>query len=204
MADDIFISYKSERRKAAEHLAAVLRLYGYSVWFDYQLVRGADFGRQIDRKIREVKAVVVLWCTMSVESRWVAEEADFAHELGTLIPARIEPCGLRAGFRLLDTLDLSAWDGSPRSHVLDPLIDSAAERVGRPPQIDYARLREFEASWRHYGALPLKAFALGTPLADESGAHLPPGGAGAAAPPPAAAVAANGNGYDLTATAERE
>jgi hypothetical protein len=31
MADDIFISYTSERRIAAEHLAAVLRLHGYSV-----------------------------------------------------------------------------------------------------------------------------------------------------------------------------
>jgi hypothetical protein len=29
---EIFISYKSERRKAAEHLAAVLSHHGYSVW----------------------------------------------------------------------------------------------------------------------------------------------------------------------------
>jgi hypothetical protein len=47
---DIFISYKSERRKAAEHLAAVLSRYGYAVWFDYQLVKGSDFGFQIDRR----------------------------------------------------------------------------------------------------------------------------------------------------------
>src|SRR5215467_11871371 len=46
---EIFISYKSERRKAAEHLAAVLAHYGYSVWFDYQLIKGSDFGLQIDR-----------------------------------------------------------------------------------------------------------------------------------------------------------
>jgi hypothetical protein len=55
---DIFISYKSERRKAAERLAAVLRLHGYSVWFDYQLVKGSDFGFQIDRRIREARAVM--------------------------------------------------------------------------------------------------------------------------------------------------
>ena len=60
---EIFISYKSERRKAAEHLAKILRCYGYSVWFDYSLLKGADFGFQIDAKIREAKAAVVLWCT---------------------------------------------------------------------------------------------------------------------------------------------
>ena len=65
---EIFISYKSERRKAAEHLAAVMAHYGYSVWFDYQLVKGRDFGLQIDRQIREAKALVVLWCSLSVGS----------------------------------------------------------------------------------------------------------------------------------------
>jgi hypothetical protein len=91
MADDIFISYKSERRKAAEHLAAVLRLHGYSVWFDYQLVKGSDFGFQIDRRIREARAAVVLWCALSAGSRWVAEDADLAHELGILIARAHRP-----------------------------------------------------------------------------------------------------------------
>ena len=31
---EIFISYKSERRAAAEHFAEVLKRYGYSVRFD--------------------------------------------------------------------------------------------------------------------------------------------------------------------------
>ncbi len=43
---EIFISYKSERRKAAEHLAEILRCHGYDVWFDYSLLKGADFGRE--------------------------------------------------------------------------------------------------------------------------------------------------------------
>ncbi len=77
---DIFISYKTERRKAAEHLAAVLSHHGYSVWFDYQLIKGSDFGLQIDSKIREAKALVVLWCSLSVGSRWVTEEADLARD----------------------------------------------------------------------------------------------------------------------------
>ena len=53
---EVFISYKSERRRAAEHLAAVLERNGYLVWFDYQLIKGRDFGLQIDRRAREAKA----------------------------------------------------------------------------------------------------------------------------------------------------
>jgi TIR domain len=124
---EIFISYKSERRRAAEHLAAVLDRHGYSAWFDYQLIKGRDFGLQIDRKVREAKALVVLWCTRSVGSRWVAEEVDLAHELGILVPVKIEPCTLSIGFRRQDYIDLSDWDGSPRSHRLDPLLDALEE-----------------------------------------------------------------------------
>jgi hypothetical protein len=120
---DIFISYKSERREAAEHRAAVLTHHGYSVWFDYQLIKGAEFGMQIERRIREARALVVLWCSLSVGSRWVIEEAGLGHDLGILIPIKIEPCELPMGFRRQDHSDLSSWDGSPRSHLLDPLME---------------------------------------------------------------------------------
>ena len=128
---EIFISYKSERRKAAEHLAEILHCYGYSVWFDYSLLKGADFGFQIDAKIREAKAAVVLWCTKSVTSRWVAEEADLARELGGLVPVKIEACELPVGFRRLDYLDLSDWDGAPRNHMLDRLLDELEQKTER-------------------------------------------------------------------------
>jgi formylglycine-generating enzyme required for sulfatase activity len=204
--EEIFVSYKRERWKAAEHLAKVLRLYGFAVWFDFQLVKGSDFGLQIDRKIREAKAVVVLWCTMSAGSRWVAEEADLALNLGILVPARIEPCELRAGFRLLDDIDLSPWDGSPRSHQLDPLIEALESRIGRAAQLDLKGVREYEANWRLFGAPTLRQFVLGERAA-EDGPHLPPGGTAsgaAASPPPAAPAAGNGNGHDTRAIAARE
>ena len=75
---EIFISYKSERRAAAAHLAKILERYGYTVWFDYHLVKGDDFADEIDRRIREAKAVVVLWCKLAVQSVWVRREAALA------------------------------------------------------------------------------------------------------------------------------
>src|SRR5262245_14406262 len=162
---EIFISYKSERRKAAEHFSTVLKHHGYSVWFDYHLVKGQDFGLQINREIRDSKAMVVLWCSRSVNSRWVTEEVGLAIELGILIPVKIEPCALAAKFRRLDYIDLSDWDGSPRSHRLDRLIDELEQRIGRPAQIDNRGLRSYEEIWRRFGAPPLKDFALRPPIA---------------------------------------
>jgi formylglycine-generating enzyme required for sulfatase activity len=166
---DIFISYKTERRNAAEHLAAVLELYGYSVWFDYQLIKGSDFGLQIGSRIREAKALVALWCSLSVDSRWVVEECDLAHRLGILVPAMIEPCELPIGFRRQDYVDLSAWDGSPRSHPLDPLIRELAKRIGRPPNADVEALWKYEDTWRRFGGPSLRAFALDDPVAAVEG-----------------------------------
>src|SRR5262249_22788347 len=161
---EVFISYKSERRRAAEHLAAVLERYGYSVWFDYQLIKGRDFGLQIDHKVREAKALLVLWCSHAVTSRWVAEEADLAQQLGILIPVKIEPCDLPVGFRRQDYIDLSSWDGAPRSHHLDPLLDALERQTGKAPHIDLKSAREYEATWRRFGAPALRTFALGEPL----------------------------------------
>jgi formylglycine-generating enzyme required for sulfatase activity len=173
---EIFISYKNERRRAAEHLAAVLSYHGHSVWYDYRLIKGNDFGVQLGRRIREAKAVVVLWCSLSAGSRWVIEEADLAESLGTLIPVKIEACELPAGFQRQSCIDLSSWDGSPsnQNHQLDPLIKAVKQRAGRSKQLNQKGLEEYESTWRLFGAPSLKAFALETPLDPvESEGRLP-------------------------------
>lgn len=171
---DVFISYKSERRPAARHLAETLIRHGFSVWYDYQLVKGRNFGRQIDAEIRVSKAVVVLWCGRSVNSEWVHEEVDLAKDLGILVPAKIEACELPVGNRLMDYVNLTSWDGSPRSHALDPLLDAIGRLVGRDPAPQYAALRDYEAAWRSFGALPLARLGIEQPLETGDGTrHLP-------------------------------
>ena len=170
---EIFISYKSERRLAAEHFAEVLKRYGYSVWFDYELVKGKDFTQQIERRVREAKALVVLWCSHSVSSRWVREEVYLADKLGILIPVMIEPCEIPFGFQLADTIDLTQWDGAPRSHQLDPLIDALEGRIGRAAAQDRRGLIEYEATWRRFGAPVLRSFALGQPVENGADFHPP-------------------------------
>ncbi|MDX2263603.1 MAG: TIR domain-containing protein [Hyphomicrobiales bacterium] len=173
MSEEIFISYKSERRAAAQHFATVLRHHGFSVWFDYSLIKGRDFGLQIDGRIRAAKALVVLWCSRAVGSRWVIEEVDLAHHLGILIPVKIEACELPTGFRRADYIDLSGWDGNPRGQQIDALIDELEKRVGRPAVIDRAAIREYENTWRMFGAPSLQSFGLGAPAAEQEVPRLP-------------------------------
>src|ERR1700738_3832824 len=161
---DVFISYKSERRSAAQHLSRILDLNGYSVWFDYGLLSGIDFGRQIEREIRAAKAVIVLWCSLSRDSTWVLEEAHLAQKLGTFTPAWLERVDLPLGFGRADTIDLSVWDGAPRSHLLDRLLSEIARQVGRDPVQQFRGLVAYEESWRSFGAPSLANFALIAPL----------------------------------------
>lgn len=158
--EDIFISYKRERRRATEHLAAILRAYGYSVWFDYGLVKGRDFGFQIDAKIRAAKATLVLWCPLAVHSPWVQEEVDLAIELDRLVPAKIVPCTLLVGTRRKDNIDLTAWDAAPNSDQLYPLLDALAAKIGRDPAPNFLALRALHDTWRLHGRLSLAAFVL--------------------------------------------
>ena len=161
---DVFISYKSERRKAAAHLAKILECYGYTVWYDYSLVKGRNFAAQIDAKIREAKAVIVLWCSKSVRSEWVADEAALAAKLDRLVPAKIEHCELRVDFDRKDHIDLTGWGGAPRDHALDVLLAALEQKVRRAPQQNFKAICEYEEVWRRFGAPSLKAFALNTPV----------------------------------------
>jgi hypothetical protein len=121
---EVFISYKSDCRNAAKHLAGVLTRWGYSVWFDYALIKGDDFDFQLDSQLRAAKAVIVLWCSMSVQSAWVSREASLALKLKTLIHALIEDCELKLADHTSDYVNLIGWDDSPRSPTLDPLLNS--------------------------------------------------------------------------------
>jgi formylglycine-generating enzyme required for sulfatase activity len=161
---DVFISYKSERRAAAEHLAEILAEYGYSVWWDYGLVAGKDFSAQIEAELHSAKAVVVLWCSLSVNSEWVREEAALAKRLSKIIPVRIERVEPPLGFAMAQTLDLSMWDGAPRGPHLTRLLRDIEALTGQASKPNNEGLERIERTWRRFGAPPLHQFALSSPV----------------------------------------
>lgn len=60
MIPDVFISYKRERKAAAEHLAQILKFHGYDVWFDYSLVKGRNYDLQLEEMTRSSKVLLVM------------------------------------------------------------------------------------------------------------------------------------------------
>lgn len=158
---DVFISYKRERRPAARHLEQILIRYGYSVWFDLALLRGADYEEQIQRELNAAKAVIVLWCGLSVQSPGVRSESSRAKAQGKLVPVVIEPCELPLFSTLDQRIDLTAATGSPRDHALDSILDDVERLVGRAPVADLKALRDYEATWRTMtGGLPFARLPL--------------------------------------------
>ena len=157
---EIFISYKSQRRLAAQYLHRILTANGFEAWYDVAGLRGGpDFGPQIESQLRVAKVVLVLWCARSRESQWVREEADLAKSLGSYVPVLIEP-GIEAplGFRLNQGFDLRDWSGSPRDAILDPLFAEIERRVGRTSTITRPELAKLDDEWRGYGSPNLLRF----------------------------------------------
>ena len=162
---DVFISYKAERRQAAQHMASVLAAYGYSVWWDYGLIAGRDFTRQIETELKAAKVVVVLWCSLSRDSEWVRQEALFAKSRAKAVPVFVEGVELPFGFQLDHTINLADWDGTPSAQtVLEPLLRELERLTGRPPRPDADALAEVESAWRAAGAPRLPALPLGPKL----------------------------------------
>ncbi len=184
---EVFISYKRERRPAARHLEQILIRYGYTVWFDLALVRGHDYETQIERELAAAKAVIVLWCGLSVQSPGVRSEASRAKSQDKLVPLVIEPCQLPLFSTLEQNIDLTAAAGSPRDHALDAVLDDLERLVGRAPLPDYKALRDYEATWRgmtgglSFARLPLEPVA--APEIEIGGETGASGGASAAASP---------------------
>src|SRR5512138_385729 len=111
---DVFISYAREDAETAHRFADGFQSAGFSVWWDDALRSGEAFDVGIERALREARAVVVLWSTNSVSSRWVRAEATQADRNRTLVPVTIEPCQRPIIFELTHTADLSHWQGDPQ------------------------------------------------------------------------------------------
>ena len=108
---DIFLSYARTDQATARIFAESFAEEGFNVWWDASLHSGQTFDEVIEQKLRDAKAVVVLWSPRSVASRWVRAEATLADRRHNLAPAIIEPCDRPIIFELTHAADLTEWTG---------------------------------------------------------------------------------------------
>jgi hypothetical protein len=109
---DIFISYSREDRTRIEPIVEALRSVGISVWFDVSIGTGSQWDEEIERELGEARAVLVCWSQISVRSKWVKTEANFALDQNTLIPCLLDKCKLPLLFEFSQAEDLSGWNGA--------------------------------------------------------------------------------------------
>lgn len=128
---DVFLSYNREDQATARRFAEAFEREGFSVWWDATLRSGEAYDQVTERALKTAKAVVVLWSTRSVESRWVRAEATLADRYKTLVPAMIEPCDRPIMFELTQTADLSHWQGDSNDSVWRGYLDDVRRFVER-------------------------------------------------------------------------
>jgi hypothetical protein len=96
---DIFISYASEDKETAARLAGFLESLGWSVWWDRRIPAGRTWRSVLQEALRDMRCMIALWSRDSVESPWVAEEAEEARKLGkTLVPILINGLNRQLAF----------------------------------------------------------------------------------------------------------
>lgn len=91
-ACDVFISYASEDRAAADEMAARLAAAGITCWLAHEKVRwGEYFVKEIRPAIEKSKVVVLILSMAAQESPWVQREVDYAiHSRRKVLPYQIE------------------------------------------------------------------------------------------------------------------
>lgn len=131
---DVFISFKSEEQDHARRVAMALESEGLSVWWAAHLASGQTYPAEIETQLRSAKVVVVLWSPAAVESLWVRAEATLALDRALLMPAMIEACAVPLPFNVLQTVDLTKWQGQPGHAGWQGLLRTIVARVGETKQ----------------------------------------------------------------------
>lgn len=137
MAGHVFVSYARADRAYVERLADHLESHGFTVWYDYQLVPGQHFSREIQHQIMTSSAVIVVLTPGSVESRWVEREISCADDASIpLLPLLLSACTTPLQLQGIHKVDVSAG-GMPPGHFVEqlrqlfPPVTSGDETIGR-------------------------------------------------------------------------
>lgn len=128
---DIFLSYNREDQAVAARFAQGFTRHGLNVWWDTTLRAGDAYDEVTEAALREARAVVVLWSTRSVASRWVRAEATIADRNKTLVPVTIEPCERPIMFELTQTADMTRWQGNLGDAAWQTLVNDLKTFIGK-------------------------------------------------------------------------
>lgn len=77
----IFISYSHHDKTYAHKLQRHLQDQGFDAWVDDRIDYGVRWPREIERRLKECQAFILVMSPNSLESDWVQEELNYARQL---------------------------------------------------------------------------------------------------------------------------
>ncbi len=169
----LFLSYAREDLERIRPLAKALERDGHSVWWDRHISGGQEFAGAIEDALAAAEVVVACWSERAVRSPWVRDEAGAGRDKGRLVPVSLDGCAPPLGFRQYHTIDLSGWNGRPRSPALKPLMAAIAEKSsGAVSHEETAAAAPVRRRQSGFGARPWAVAAAAALIAILSGAFL--------------------------------
>ncbi|HEX3408487.1 MAG TPA: TIR domain-containing protein [Caulobacteraceae bacterium] len=136
---DVFISYARSTAVQVRRIADALRALEWRVWIDEELPAHRDYSDVIEERLRQAKAVVVVWSAEAVKSQWVRAEADVAREAGTLVQLSVDGAIPPLPFNRIQCADLAGWSGELDSPGWRKVLASIAELVGEDSVAEVGR-----------------------------------------------------------------
>lgn len=128
----VFISYARSTARQAQLVAAVLRDLGYQVWLDDAIPAHRAYADVIEERLREARAVVVIWSAEAAKSEWVRSEADRARVERKLVQLTVDGAALPMPFDQIQCVDLTGWQGDPAATGWRRVVASVAELLAGP------------------------------------------------------------------------
>ena len=178
----IFISYARSTAERAEKIASALTSLGYEVWSEDKLPAHRAYSDVINERLRDAKAVLVVWSKDAAASQWVRAEADLARQAGKLIQVGIDATLPPMPFNQIHCVDLSAWSGDAEASEWGTVLASLAELTGgaaasnpapsadgTPPPVTASTIRQLEPGERPSLARPSRPSIAVLPFKNMSG-----------------------------------
>jgi TolB-like protein len=130
----VFVSYARSTAKQAQLVASTLRGLGHQVWLDDEIPAHRAYADVIEERLREAKAVVVIWSAEAAKSEWVRSEADRARAERKLVQLTVDRAALPMPFDQIQCADLAGWQGDPAAAGWKKVVDSVALLLGGPTE----------------------------------------------------------------------
>ena len=106
-------------------------MHDLSVWWDHGLEAGQDYEDEIRRELADAKVIVPLWCTESVTSPWVIDEAGVGLRRQVMFPALLQDVVPPKDFSRIQAHDLVGWNGSIDAPQLQRFISAICLKLGK-------------------------------------------------------------------------